>query len=98
MRARLIDVTLNTDLGNSLLDLLIEATSQRQAGDIAFYVSHEHRHAQTRETLCQYLERNGLACTGGSRNQTMAVAVLGELVYWPFVLTNKYLVHALPPL
>ena len=77
-RVRLVGVARHADLGNSLLDLLIGGTSQCQTGNIAFDVSHEHRYAQTGKALCQHLQGNCLARSGGSRDQAMAVPVLGE--------------------
>lgn len=45
-RVCLIGIALNTDLGNTLPDLLVGDTSHCQASDIAFYVNHEYRHTQ----------------------------------------------------
>ena len=43
------------------------------AGEVAFHIRHENRHAQFAETLRQRLQRDGLAGAGRSRDEPVAI-------------------------
>ena len=48
------------------------------AGEIAFDVGHEHRHADRAECLGHDLQRDGLAGAGGAGDQAVAVGKPGQ--------------------
>ena len=49
----------------------------RDAGEVAFYVGHEHGHAQVGEAFGQALQGDGFARTGGPGDQAVAVGLVG---------------------
>ena len=53
--------------------LRIRAAGLGDAGEVAFHVGHEHRHADRGEALRQRLQRDGLAGAGGAGDQAVAV-------------------------
>ena len=48
------------------------------AGQVPLDVGQKHRYTRHREAFCNFLECDGLASAGGSRDQTMAVGHAGQ--------------------
>lgn len=92
-RICLIRIILDPNLLNPLFYLFVHKARHGEACDVALYVSHKHRYAQTRKSLSQHYKRNGLACTGGSRDQTVPVCVFGGQVDRLAALANEYPIH-----
>jgi hypothetical protein len=59
------------------------------AREVALHVCGEHRHTDAAEGLSHDLERDGLAGTGGTGHQTVAVSHLGKQILRVFTLCDE---------
>ena len=73
-RSRQIDSAVGQHLGH----LLADVSGLADAGQVAFDIGHEYRHADRRETLGQLLQGHRLACASGTGNQPVPVGQLGQ--------------------
>ena len=74
-RVAALAVVLYADLCHPLVYSGVGRARLADAGDIPLHIGQEHRHAQIGKTLCQALQGNGLAGTGGSGHQAVAIGV-----------------------
>ena len=97
-RARLLRKTVDSDLGDAFLNRLAGSTRHCEPGYIAFYIGHENRNTESRETFRKHKQRNSLAGTGGAGDRTMAVTIPGDQVHRLIAFANKDLIHEPPQL
>src|SRR5919197_1435348 len=61
-----------------IIDLRIGAARFGKAGEIAFHIGHEHRHADRGEALRERLQRDALAGAGGAGDEAVAIRERGK--------------------
>ena len=73
---------LDTELGAAFLDEAGHGTGLAYAAEVALHVSHEAGDTCFAEGLCENLEGDGLAGTGGSGDEPVAVGHFAEDGDW----------------
>ena len=63
------------------IHLFAALTGFSQAGQVALHICQEHRHAELREALCQYLQRDSFAGAGRAGNQAVSVCHFRQQAY-----------------
>ena len=66
----------NPELGAAFLNESAHGTRLADAAQVTLHIGHETGHSGLTESLGQNLQRNGLACTGSSSYQSVAVGHL----------------------
>ena len=95
-RIAALPVVGEADLLHPLVDLGMRLAGLADAGEIAFDVGHEHRHAVLREALGQHLERDRLAGAGRAGDQAVAVGQSEIEQLWRISLADQHGVVRLP--
>ena len=69
-------VVVDADLGDALEQFVVRRPGDGQAGNVAFHVGHEDRHADAGEAFGQRHQRHRLAGAGRAGDQAVAIRVL----------------------
>ena len=78
-------IALARNQAETTIGFLVRLTRRRDAGQIAFHVGREHRHAHAREAFGEHLQRDRLAGAGRTGNESVSIAHRTELQHRLFV-------------